>query len=129
MVSAPAGSPEQSSRQVDVAISYLYSWDITKKLTLGCATGSTWTADPGDRFSQLLQSASLEYELTERLHTFNELAGVLHRDRDDSRPQFYYDAGFTYLVTPNFQLDWSAGVGLSPAADGFFTGWGLTVRK
>jgi hypothetical protein len=129
MVSAPVGSPDQTSGQADVEISYLYSWEITKKLTLVGATSDSWTADPGDRFSQFLQAASLDYELAEKLHMFNELAGILNRDRDDSRPQFYYDAGCTYHVTPNFQLDWSAGVGLNEAADGFFTGWGMAIRK
>ncbi len=129
MVSAPVGSPELSSRQVNAAVSYLYSWEITKKLSLNCSSGSWWTAESGDRFSQFLQAMCVEYELTEKLHMFNEWAGFLRRDFDDNRPAFYYDAGFTYLVTPNFQLDWSAGVGLSEAADGFFTGCGLTIRR
>jgi hypothetical protein len=128
-ISAPVGSPELSSRQVDVQINYLYSWDFTKKLSLNCSTGSLWTAESGDHFSQLLQAASVEYELTEKLHVFNEWAVFLRRDFSDNRPQFYYDAGLTYLVTPNFQLDWEAGVGLSRAADGFFTGCGLTIRR
>ena len=128
-VSAPVGTPELSSRQVHVLINYLYSWDFTKKLSLNCSTGSLWTAESGDHFSQLLQAASVEYELTEKLHVFNEWAVFLRRDFSDNRPQFYYDAGLTYLVTPNFQLDWRAGMGLSAAADGFFTGCGLTIRK
>jgi Putative MetA-pathway of phenol degradation len=128
-ISAPVGSAELSSRQVDVLVNYLYSWDFTKKLSLNCSTGSLWTAESGDHFSQILQAASLEYELTEKLHVFNEWAVFLRRDFSDNRPQFYYDAGFTYLVTPNFQLDWEAGVGLNHAADGFFTGCGLVIRK
>ncbi len=128
-ISAPVGSPELSSRQVDVLINYLYSWDFTKKLSLNCSTGSLWTAESGDHFSQFFQSASVEYELTEKLHVFNEWYVFLRRDFSDNRPQFYYDAGLTYLVTPNFQLDWEAGVGLNHAADGFFTGCGLTIRK
>ncbi|MGA2061897.1 MAG: transporter, partial [Thermoguttaceae bacterium] len=128
-VSAPVGTPELSSEQVDVLINYLYSWEFTEKLSLNCSTGSLWTAESGDHFSQFFQSASVEYELTKKLHVFNEWAVFLRRDYSDNRPQFYYDAGLTYLVTPNFQLDWSAGVGLNHAADGFFTGCGLTIRK
>ena len=128
-VTAPVGSVELSSRQADALVNYLYSWDITKKLSLNCSTACWWTAESGDHFSQFLQAASVEYEITEELHVFNEWAAFLRRDFSDNRPQIYYDAGFTYLVTPNFQLDWSAGVGLSDAADGFFTGCGLTIRK
>lgn len=128
-VSAPVGSPDQSSREVDVFLNYLYSWEFTKKLSLNCSTGNLWTAESGDHYSRFSQSASVEYELTEKLHVFNEWYAFFRRDSSDNRPQHYYDAGFTYLVTPNFQLDWRAGVGLSPAADGFFTGCGFTVRR
>lgn len=40
----------------------------------------------------------------------------------------YFNGGFTYRVTPNFQLDIRAGLGLSRAADDFFTGTGFAVR-
>jgi hypothetical protein len=128
-VSAPVGAPAQSSRQVDPFVNYLYSWEFTKKLSLNCSTGSLWTAESGDRFSRFSQSASVEYELTEKLHVFNEWYAFFRRDSTDNRPQHNYDAGLTYLVTPNFQLDWRAGLGLSETADGFFTGCGLTIRK
>jgi hypothetical protein len=127
--SAPVGDPVQSSRQVDTFVNYLYSWELTKKFSLSCSTGNLWTAESGDRFSRFSQSASIEYELTEKLHLFNEWYVFLLRDSSDNRPQHYYDAGLTYLVTPNFQLDWRAGLGLNDAADGFFTGFGLTIRR
>ena len=110
-------------------IKYLYSWECTKKLSLNCMTGNLWTAESGDRFSQFFQSASVDYELTEKLHVFNEWFAFFRRDSSDNRPQHYYDAGLTYLVTPNFQLDWRAGLGLNGASDGFFTGCGLTIRR
>ena len=128
-ISAPVGASGQSSRQVDPFINYLYSWELTKKLSLSCSTGGLWTAESGDHFSRLSQSASVEYELTEKLHVFNEWYAFFRRDASDNRPQHYYDAGLTYLVTPNFQLDWRAGLGLNDAADGFFTGCGLTIRR
>jgi hypothetical protein len=128
-VSAPVGSPFLSSRQVDPLIDYCYSWEITKKLSLSGSTGSVWTAQTGDRYSQFFQSACVDYELTKKLHVYNEWYGLFRRGSSDDRPQFYYDAGVTYLLTPNFQLDWRAGAGLNDAADGFFTGCGLTIRK
>jgi hypothetical protein len=128
-VSAPVGAPSQSSRQVDPRVDYLYSWEFTKKLSLNCSTGNQWTAESGDHYSLFFQSASVEYELTKKLHMFNEWYVLLRRDFADNRPQHYYDGGFTYLVTPNFQLDWRAGVGLSNAADGFFTGCGFVIRR
>ncbi len=128
-VSAPVGAPALSSRQVDAFVNYLYSWELNKKLSLNCSTGNLWTAESDDHFSRLSQSASVEYELTQKLHVYNEWFAFFFRDSIDNRPQHYYDAGLTYLVTPNFQLDWRAGLGLNPAADGFFTGCGLAFRR
>ena len=125
----PVGSPGFSSRQVDAEINYLYGWELTKRLSLNCSTGSEWTAESGNHYSQFHQSASLVYELTERLHVFNEWYAFFRRDFSDNRPQHNYDVGVTYLVTPNFQLDWRAGMGLNDAADGFLTGCGLTIRR
>jgi hypothetical protein len=128
-ITAPVGSAAQSSRQVDTIVNYLYSWDFTEKLSLDCSTGGLRTAESGDRFSLFWQSASVEYELTDKLHVFNECYGLFRRNSNDNRPQYYYDAGTLYLVTPNFQLDWRAGLGLNGISDGFFTGCGLTIRK
>ena len=128
-VTAPAGTPAYSSRQVDTEINYLYSWELSKHLSLNCSTGDTWTSITGDHQSRLFQSASVEYELTERLHAYSEWYALFPRDAVDNRPQHNYDGGFTYLVTPNFQLDWRAGLGLNDAAGGFFTGCGLTIRR
>jgi hypothetical protein len=128
-VSAPVGNSVFSSRQVDPVINYLYSWELTKKLSLNGSTGSQWTAVLGDRFTHLSQSLSIGYGLTEKLSVYNEWFAFFYRDLDDNRPQHYYNGGLTYLVTPNFQLDWRAGLGLNDTADGFFTGCGLTIRK
>jgi hypothetical protein len=128
-ISAPVGATSQSSQEVDAFVNYLYSWELTKKLSLNCSTGNLWTTESGDHFSRFSQSASVEYELTEKLHVFNEWFAFFRCDSSDNRPQHYYDAGLIYLVTPNFQLDWRAGLGLNDAADGFFTGCGLTIRR
>jgi hypothetical protein len=128
-ITAPAGTPFLSSGQVDVFLNYLYSWELSKRLSLNCGTGDWWTAELADRFSIFFQSASVEYELTEKLHIYNEWFALFPRGSTDNRPQHYYDGGLTYLVAPDFQLDWRAGLGLNGGADGFFTGCGLTIRR
>ena len=128
-LTAPVGSPSETSGQTDVVVNYLYSWECTKRVSLNCSTGSLWTAESGDHFSQFFQSASLEYEWTEKLHVFGEWYAFLPCGSSDDRVQHYYDSGLTYLLSPNVQVDWSAGLGLSPAADRFFTGCGVTIRR
>jgi hypothetical protein len=128
-VTAPVGTASHSSEQTDVNVSYQYGWELNDKISLNCGTGILNTADSGDHYLQFSQAVSIDYSITEKLHVFNEWAGFFCHDFSDNRPQHYYDAGLTYLVTPNFQLDWSAGVGLSDAADGFFTGCGFSIRR
>jgi Putative MetA-pathway of phenol degradation len=128
-ITAPVGARAQSSEQFDVLVNYLYSWKLNKKATLSGSTGVLSTAESGDHFTRFSQSASLDYELTEKLHAFNECYALFRIDFHDDRPQYYYDAGLTYLVTPNFQLDWRAGVGLNDASDRFFTGCGVSIRR
>ena len=38
------------------------------------------------------------------------------------------DAGVTYLILPNLQLDFSAGLGLNESAIDHFIGFGLSYR-
>ena len=128
-VSAPVGSVSQSSNQVDADISYNYSWELTKRVTLAGSTGNRNTFESNDHLSRFYQSADLEYKLTEKLSMFNEWYVLCFKDSNDNHPQHYYDGGFTYLVTPRFQLDWRAGVGLSQVSDGFFTGCGFTFLR
>jgi Putative MetA-pathway of phenol degradation len=128
-ITAPVGSSGQTSGQVDVLVNYLYSWKLNKKVSLDCSTGCLWTAESGDHFARLSQSVAIDYELTDKLHVFNEWFGLFRDDFRDDRPQHYYDAGVTYLVTPNFQLDWRAGLGLNDASDRFFTGCGFAIRR
>lgn len=127
-VTAPIGSPSQGSQQVDAGVDLLYSWDLTEKLSLSCSTGNMCTRESLDHITRFHQSASLGFELTEKLSMFNECYVLFCNNAEESRPKYYYDGGFTYLVTPNFQLDWRAGVGLNAVSDGFFTGCGAVVR-
>jgi hypothetical protein len=128
-VSAPAGSYDQTSHEADAEIIWSCSWSLTKRLTLSSSTGNVCTRESDEHLTRFSQSACLDYGLTENLHIFNEWYVSCPKDSENDLPQHYYDSGFTYLVAPSFQLDWRAGIGLSDASDGFFTGCGLTFRR
>jgi hypothetical protein len=128
-VSTPTGHPDQSSRQVDAEVNFLYGWDLNEKLSLYGSTGSNTTVEQFDNLARFFQSACVGCELTNRLRVYNEWFALFPNESDDNRPEHYYDGGFTYLVTSNLQLDWRAGVGLSEVSDGFFTGCGFVIRR
>ena len=48
---------------------------------------------------------------------------------DAAETQHFADAGLSYLATPDVQFDLFAGAGLNEAADDFFVGAGLVLRR
>lgn len=73
-------------------------------------------------------SGSFDFELTKKLHMYDELYLLSPTGHTDEQVQYYFDGGFTYHVTNNLQLDIEAGVGLNRAANDYFAGSGLVVR-
>ena len=70
-------------------------------------------------------SVALGIGLTDKFGMFVEGFGLLPEEGDSQRQ---FDAGFTYLVLPNFQLDISGGIGLNEYAMDNFLGFGFTYR-
>ena len=104
-------------------------WQINDRLSIAGNTGCFFASPGGDYFNLFTQSASAAVSLTDRLGTYHEWYVLAFDGAEDSRPQHFYNGGITYLVTPNFQLDWRAGFGLNDASDDFFTGPGLIIRR
>jgi len=63
--------------------------------------------------------------LTRSLGIFVEAFGLLATEREN---EHLVDAGFTWLVLPNLQLDFSGGLGLNEAASDYFISAGLSYR-
>ena len=84
-----------------------------------------------DTRSSFVYSAALGVGLTERLGAFAELFGAEPLDSPPGEPSdsaVSADAGLTWLVRPNVQLDLSAGGGLTDATEDWFVGAGISVR-
>lgn len=129
VVSAPSNASTSSNRQANTRIDYLYTWELNRKISLNCGVGNTLARDSGERLPAANPSAAAQYDFNKQIRNFDEWYVLFRLDSLDSRQRQYYDGGFTYFFTPNFQLDWRAGVGMSDTSDRFFTGWGLTVRR
>ena len=82
----------------------------------------------GNFYSEFAQSQTIGYSLSERLGLYTEWFYFAPSGADTDHNQQYGNAGFTFLVNDNLQLDIRAGVGLNAAADDFFTGAGLSWR-
>lgn len=63
--------------------------------------------------------------LSEKIGAFAEVYGYVIEDCD---PDHRFDAGATYLINNNFQLDISGGVGINEKAPDYFISGGLSYR-
>lgn len=81
----------------------------------------------GDGYAyDFLHTATIAYDFSEQVGAFIEYAGYLSlSDQEDYRA--YFDAGATYALTGDIQLDCGVRIGLTEAADdiGLFTGVSL----
>ncbi|WP_462281069.1 transporter [Salinivirga cyanobacteriivorans] len=100
-----------------------FSHTLSDRFSLGYNLGAEWSGDTA--FPEYFYSLAFGVGLTDALGMFVESYGTLPEKGADTH---LLDAGFTYLVLPNFQLDVSGGLGLNDAAIDNFVSFGLTYR-
>ncbi len=98
-------------------------------MSAGGSLGLFAANEEGDGFVLMTQSFTTGFKLTEKLGSYTEWFAFYKDDAADNRPEHYFNGGFTYQVTPNFQLDVRAGLGLNGRAEDFFTGVGFAVGR
>lgn len=76
--------------------------------------------------STFLYSVSLGFDFTNRVGMFTEVYGFIPFERTNSR--HYVDAGFTYLINNNTQIDVSGGYDLQENITNYFIGAGISFR-
>lgn len=127
----PTGSEEFTAGRVLPTASYLFGWDVTDKLAFGGSTIITKAVqDDGHSFYVFSESLTTGYQWTDRVANYLECF-ALHPSSataTDAKPQYYFNGGVTYLITPLAQFDVRAGIGLNQAAADFFCGAGLSVK-
>lgn len=152
-MTVPTGSSDFSAREVLPGINLLYGWEVVKdKVSVGGSTqanrvrgdfvlpdftgvgldvtGPRQEATGKHSYLLLAQSLTVNYTLTKKLGAYTEWFAFFPHSAigPDVGPEHYLDGGFTYKVTPTFQLDIRAGVGLNRHAADFFAGSGFAVR-
>lgn len=128
-VSVPLRDAPFGSTVVGGRLNFIYTWMLAEYISVGGSTGGTWAEEAGDHYSQFHESVVVNLGLTEELGFFFETFALFRPDHAESRPHYYVDGGFTYKLTPDIQIDWRAGWGLSDVADEFFNGVGVVWRR
>lgn len=96
---------------------------LSKRFSFGYNIGFAYSGEDADGF--FIYSAVLGYKISNRFWSFCEAYGKF--DNGDF-PNHRVDAGFTYLVRKNLQVDISGGYGLSSEVDRYFVSAGFGWR-
>lgn len=125
--SIPTGRSEVGANKVQPGAILAAGWDLTDWLAVGANVGYAYPEDDDRRFDELSGSMALGFGLTRRLGAFAEWYGIypLPADREDENNA---NAGLTYLLSPDVQLDARLGVGLGGPRPNFFVGLGAAWR-
>lgn len=129
-ITIPTGSSAPKTGEVLPGLNWLYSWELTERLSLGGSSQFNRALDEGSGRAHLLlaQSITSGYRFTNRLGLYAEWFALVPHSAETARPQHYFDFGFTYLLSDDIQWDIRYGKGLNRAAADFFVGTGLSIR-
>ena len=98
------------------------SHTLSEKSSLGYNIGAQWGADSPE--AAAIYTVAYGYSITDKLGMYAELYGDLP---EDSAANHYWDAGFTYLVNNDLQLDTYFGTSITEGQD-LLVGLGLSYR-
>lgn len=124
----PVGEEPFSTGRVDPALKLLLAGDVARGLGWGANLGAAWLSgdeEDGGRRRLLSWSLSLGMDLGGPAGAFLE---YFAEDPDGEPAAHALDAGLTWGLSPDAQLDASGGVGLDSGAPDWFVGAGVSVR-
>ena len=126
MVSVPTGGRTVSSGSTDPSLGLLAAYTLPDGLNLFETVVATSTTDSTSRrVLQVGAAAGAAFPITDKLGAYIEYFTIFG---DRITPTHNLDGGFTYLLTPNLQLDIEMGEGLNDRARDLFFGTGIAWR-
>jgi Putative MetA-pathway of phenol degradation len=128
----PTAGQTITANEALFGFNYLFGWDIVpKRLTAGGTLGvNSAVDDQGHSFVVINESFTIGYLFTEQFGAYTEWFALIPSSSisSDIGTEHYFNGGFSYKITPDFQVDIRAGFGLNKHAQDFFTGAGFAVR-
>ena len=123
----PFGDEEVADESWQPEARLALGWELAEALDLGVNAGYARPGEGDSRFDQAQWSAALGWGATDRLGFFLEAFGF-DREAPEGGATRYLDAGATWLVGPDLQLDARVGRGLNDEAADWFAGTGVVAR-
>ncbi len=125
----PTGSSSFSAGEVLPGVNLAYSWAVTEVIEIECNTVFNEKNDGSTNYLETFQGINIEYDLGDKWLLFTEYALFSPSGNVSAQFEHYFHAGAQYFLTPNWQLDVHAAVGLNKASTNLaFTGVGLSAR-
>lgn len=127
----PTGSEAFSADRILPGVNIAYAWVINEFVELECNTVfNKKRDDTGHIYTELLQTANVEYDLGEKWMGFTEYLAFVPSSAVSANFEHYFHYGLHYFVTPDVQIDIHSAVGLNQSADNLaFTGIGFSIRR
>ena len=125
----PTGNRDVTAREYNAEAVLATETALSDRIGLALNAGYGRPNEGIGRFSQFFGSASLGFDLSDRVGAYAEVFAFNKDDRGGDFRQFI-NGGFTYASHPNLQFDIRAGLGLGNGVNGpdAFTGVGVTQR-
>lgn len=130
-VSLPIGDTELSSDALDPDFLLSFSHTLSEQLSIGYNLGGkveTSERANGNEttLSSAVYSVALGYSISDQLGAYAEVFGSIGLSADESPASF--DAGLTWLINDDQQIDCFVGTGLNNDADKWMAGIGYSIR-
>jgi len=127
-VGLPTGASSKSADGLIPEVKLALGYDFPGPLSLGVNLNASGPRDAdGDHYLEPSASASLAIDLGDRWGAYAEYFGFYPVDSPVADTH-YLNAGVTFLVSRNVQLDARVGVGLVEESEDVFAGMGISVR-
>ncbi len=120
------GSSELSESGLQPKATLALAWALDGRTSLGSNLSYARLSEDGDRFNEVSGSLSLGRGLSDQLGVYLEWFGF---DRQGARSDDQFlNAGLTWALSDDGQLDFRAGAGLNSEAPDYFVGAGAAWR-
>ena len=128
----PTGADDHSAEEALPGVNWMYSWEVLPDfLSLAGSTQANKAMEERDHsYLEIAQSVSAGFSISDKIGAYTEWYALFTSGAQESGvgPENYFNGGFTFLVTPDLQIDVRGGVGLNKRADDFFVGAGFSMR-
>lgn len=129
-VQFPTGESDLTVGHVEFGLIVPYAFRINDKTAMAIMAESDFLRDEeNDGWdTSLVHSATIGRELTDKLEGYVEYVGVLPLGGGTAGYEAYFDAGVTYALTEDLQLDTGLNVGLTNNAEDLRVFAGISYR-